>query len=114
MYMYTYTFSPKCPFSFFLNGNFTYRFFRSTLKGRKDRLGRSSTAEFNHPHPSAVFVQPRVASSTLASWWLNQPIGKYEPKWESSPNRGEHEHFLKPPTHLKNMRTSKWVKIFPK
>jgi len=33
----------------------------------------------------------KSGSTTLSSWWF-QPLGKYESKWESSPNRGENKN----------------------
>ena len=34
----------------------------------------------------------------FSSWWFNHPLKKYSSKWESSPNRGEHIKYLKPPS----------------
>ena len=34
----------------------------------------------------------------FSSWWFNHPLTKYSSKWESSPNRGEHIKYLKPPS----------------
>ena len=36
--------------------------------------------------------------ATFSSWWLNHPSPKIcSSKWESSPNRGKNEKYLKPP-----------------
>ena len=44
----------------------------------------------------------------ITSWWLNQPSWKIcSSNWIISPNRGENEKYLKPPTRL----VSGWVNL---
>ena len=38
-----------------------------------------------------------IPESCSSSWWLNQPLWKYESKWESSQFSGENKKYLKPP-----------------
>ena len=62
---------------------------------RKNTLMETSP----YSHCEKMFLSLFLRSDT--SWWLNQPIWKIEVKMgSSSPNRGEHKKYLKPPPRI--------------
>ena len=48
-------------------------------------------------HPDQGLLRRYAQYLVFSSWWFQPPLKNISQKWESSPNRGEHKRYLKPP-----------------